>query len=96
MNIDKDNKTITVAQNTGVTVSVALLIMFTGAIITLASSYADFQNRLTQAENKLTGLNTDIIRLKADGTDAKIKLTEIQTQLKSIDTSLLEIKQKLN
>lgn len=95
MEINKQNKTITITQNTGITISIALVIMLTGALFTLATYFADQRNRLTIVESAQVSLRGDITKLQTESTDSRIKYTEIQTQLKSIDTTLLEIKEKL-
>jgi len=50
MEINKSSKTITITQNTGITISIALVVMFAGALFTLATYFADQRNRLTHVE----------------------------------------------
>lgn len=95
MDFNKAQKTITISQSTGITVSLTLIIMFAGAIFTSATWIADMRNRITDVE-KTSDLNaTDIATLKSESTTTQVKFTEIQTQLKGIDATLLEIKAKL-
>lgn len=95
MKYDKDQKTITLSQNTGITVSVALLTMFAGAIFTIATWSTDMRRSTIQNTQDITTIQADIIELRADSIDGRVKLTEIQTQLKNIDLSLIEIKERL-
>lgn len=95
MEINKRDRTITISQNTGITVSVALAAMFAGAIFTVATWAADIRNRVTATELTSTDNTTEIIKLQGQYNESQIKLTEIQTQLKSIDTTLLEIKERV-
>lgn len=95
MEINRENKTITITQNTGITVSIALILMFAGAIFTTATWVADMRNRVSALENTTNTQSTYITKLQADSTTSQVKFTEIQTQLKSIDTTLVEIKERL-
>lgn len=95
MKYDKQARTITISQNTGITVSFALLIMFAGAIFTIATWVGDTRHNTTQNTTDISSLKADVVKLQGSDTETKVKLTEIQTQLKSIDTSLLEIKERL-
>lgn len=93
MRYDKDHKTITISQNTGITVSIALLIMFAGAVFTIATWTTDVRRTSLQNSTDITNLQADVVKLQAENIDARVKLTEIQTQLKNIDLSLIEIKE---
>lgn len=95
MEINKTSKTITISQNTGITMSLAFMIMIAGALITGVSWINTTQNRIDNLTISVQGQRVEINQLKTDSTNSQIKFTEIQTQLKSIDTTLLEIKDKL-
>ena len=95
MKYDKDSKTITISQNTGVTLSITLIIMFAGAIFTVSTWVSDTRYNTAQNTRDITTVRADVVKLQTEGTDAKVKFTEIQTQLKGIDASLLEIKESL-
>lgn len=92
MKYDKATKTITISQNTGITFSVALLIMFSGAVFTVATWVGDTRHATQDNTRDISSLKDDVTKLKGSDTETKVKLTEIQTQLKAIDTSLIEIK----
>ncbi len=96
MEINRTNKTITISQNTGVTFSVAFLIMVAGALVTGTTWVAGMDNRTRSIEEHTTTNTQDIGRLKSESTTNQVKFTEIQTQLKSIDATLVEIKERLN
>lgn len=95
MEINRKDKTLTISQNTGVTVSLALVIMFSGAVFTGATWLADVRNRISNIELTDAQQQTDISRLKSESTTNQVKFSEIQTQLKSIDSTLVEIKDRL-
>lgn len=93
MEINREKKTITVNQNTGITISVTLLIMFAGAIYTLATTFTDLRGRINQAEQNIITTRTDITNLQSDNVSSKVEFSKIQTQLSNIETTLLEIKE---
>lgn len=93
MDHSKKSKTITVSQNTGITISVTLVIMFSGALFTGATWIADMRNRTANLELVQTRHNNDINALKSDSVNSQIKFTEIQTQLKGIEALLIELKE---
>lgn len=95
MQYDKENRQITVSQNTGVTLSVALIIMFAGAIMTATTTFNRIDTRGKQNAETTTDLRERVTKLEAESNESQVKFTEIQTQLKSIDANLLEIKEKL-
>ena len=95
MEINREKKTVTITQNTGITLSVALVVMLAGGLFTIATWVADQRNRLTITEGTVLNIRADVTKLQAESTDSRIKYTEIQTQLKSIDATLLEIKERL-
>lgn len=95
MEINRTAKTLTISQNTGITFSVAFLIMLAGALITGTTWISSMQSRTEALEKSSIESKADIAKLKNESTQTQIKFTEIQTQLKSIDTTLLEIKEKL-
>lgn len=95
MTVNKD-KTITIKQTTGVNISLALLVMAVGALVTFTTFISDIKNRSIDNRNEIINIKAEMEKVKADANDSKIRLTEIQTQLKSIDTTLLEIKARLN
>lgn len=95
MKYDKETKTITLSQNTGVTISLMFLILIGGAIAS-ASTWVSMVNSKVDFLEKVTGDNaSNIMGLQADSNASKVKYAEIQTQLKSIDTTLIEIKQAM-
>lgn len=95
MKIDKELKTITISQNTGITFSLALLIMLGGALITATTWVSNTASQVHALEAKSNTQQSDIDALKAESVTTQVKLTEIQTQLKGIDVSLVEIKESL-
>lgn len=95
MKLDRERKTITISQNTGITVSVMLMIMFTGAVATATTWVATTENRVSAVEERSSSNKNDINKLKTENTNALVKFTEIQSQLKSMDITLTEIKSKL-
>lgn len=96
MEVNRTKKTITISQNTGITVSIALVLMFAGAIFTVATWTTDVRNITQRNKTDIVDLRNDVTQLKVDSTTSQVKFTEIQTQLKSIDATLLEIKERLN
>ena len=95
MNYDKDKKQITVSRNTGVTVSLTLLIMFSGALVTATINYNNLGNGVQRNTDAIKKLEMDNSQLSADNVQAKVEFSKIQVQLKSIETNLLEIKERL-
>ena len=94
MEVNKKTKTITVSQNTGITVSITLIIMFAGALITGTTWLTDMRNRTSNLELAQTRHGDDINILKAESVNSQIKFTEIQTQLKAIEALLIELKDR--
>ncbi len=92
MKYDKATKTITISQNTGITISLAILIMLCGAVFTIATWVGDTRHSTQDNTRDIVVIKDDVAKLKGSDTETKVKLTEIQTQLRSIDTSLVEIK----
>lgn len=95
MKYDKTSKTITLSQNTGITVTVTLAFMFAGACFTIATWVGDTRHNTATNTQDIGNLKSDVTKLQSENIDTKVKLTEIQTQLKSIDISLIEIKERL-
>lgn len=93
MTRDTENKTITLKQNTAINVSVALLIMFSGALITATLAFADLQNKVLAHAKEIPEIKEDIVTVKAENIILKVELTKVQTQLTSIEGHLLDIKQ---
>lgn len=93
MKLDHETKTITISQNTGITFSVAFLLMVAGALISGAVWVANTQSHIDEVTRQVEVTRQDVEQLKSDTNDAKVKYAEIQTQLKSIDATLIEIKQ---
>lgn len=79
---------IILSQKTYITLSLSLVIMIGGALITATSWFVTLQNQVT--------LNaSDITDLKADNITSKVQLAEIKSQLTNIDSNILDIKQRL-
>lgn len=95
MEFNKDSRTITISQNTGITVSVALMVMFAGAVFTVATWSTDVRRSTIDNTQSITDIKADVAKLQIESVDSRVKFSEIQTQLKSIDLSLVEIKERL-
>lgn len=88
-------KGITISTNSAITVSLALVLMFAGAVWTGAITVSSWDNRVSALEKQDVEQDKKIIELSSDNVNAKVQLSEIQTQLKNIDTNILDIKQRL-
>lgn len=95
MTKNSENKTITIKQSTGFNISLIILVMAVGAIITFTTFISDIKTRSVDNKNKISDIERDLQGIHNETNDSKIKYTEIQTQLKNIDATLVEIKQKL-
>lgn len=93
MEINRKDKTLTISQNTGITVSITLVIMFAGAVFTLATTFTDFRAKISTSEQNIVQIKSDIINLQNDNVNSKVEFSKIQTQLSSIETTLIEIKE---
>ncbi len=79
---------IILSQKTYITLSLSLVIMIGGALITATTWFVTLQNQVT--------MNTsDIANLKADNITAKVQLAEIKSQLSNIDSNIQDIKERL-
>jgi hypothetical protein len=92
---NKDEKTLTLSRNTFLNISVGILIMLGGALVTATISFQNLRNQVSQNTITAQKNNDNILRLQTDGTSAKIELTKIQTQLSSIESTLIELKEGL-
>lgn len=90
---NKQEKTFTITQNTGVTVSIALLIMFAGAVISATTWVTTTQSRIDGITKSVQESREQISDISKRTTSGELKFVEIQTQLRGIDAALLEIKQ---
>lgn len=79
---------IILSQKTYITLSLSLVIMIGGALITATTWFVTLQNQVTMNAS-------DITDLKADNITAKVQLAEIKSQLSNIDSNILDIKQRL-
>jgi len=79
---------IILSQKTYITLSLSLVIMIGGALITATTWFVTLQNQVTMS-------TSDIADLKADNITAKVQLAEIKSQLSNIDSNILDIKQRL-
>ncbi len=89
---NKEEKTFTITQNTGVTVSIALLVMLAGAVMSGTTWVNTTQSRIDSLAQSVKENRANIAELTKKTNESDVKFVEIQTQLKSIDTTLLEIK----
>ena len=89
---NKEEKTFTITQNTGVTVSIALLLMLAGAVISSTTWVNTTQSRIDALTQSVRENRSSITELTKKTNESDLKFVEIQTQLKSIDVTLLEIK----
>lgn len=92
MTYNKEEKTLTISQNTGITFSVAFFLMVAGAISTGAVWVNNTQSRLDGAVASIKENREEITKLKTSDTSNQIKFTEIQTQLKGIGVTQEELK----
>lgn len=92
---DKEQKTFTITQSTGITFSLALLLMLAGAVISATTWVTTTQARIDNLALSVKENRENITNLTKKSNDSDVKFVEIQTQLKSIDSNLLEIKAKL-
>ena len=95
MTKDNETKTITLKQSTGFNISLVILVMAIGAIITFTTFISDIKTRSIDNHNRIVEMEQDINKMQAETNESKVKYSEIQTQLKNIDATLIEIKQKL-
>lgn len=95
VSVDREQKTITISQNTGITISVALGLMIAGVLVTSVTFMNGLINRTTNLEIATSQHQTDIKTLQYDNAAAKITAAKLETRLTSIDTTLLEIKERL-
>lgn len=92
---NKEEKTFTITQNTGVTVSIALLVMLAGAVMSGTTWVNTTQSRIDSLTQSIKENRANIAELTKKTNESDVKFVEIQTQLKSIDTTLFEIKSAL-
>ena len=95
MTKDSKDKTITLKQSTGFNISLVILVMAVGAVITFTTFITDIKSRSIDNKNRLNAVEEDLQKIHNETNDSKVKYSEIQVQLKNIDATLLEIKQKL-
>lgn len=95
VSVDSERKTITISQNTGITISVAFSLMIAGFLVTSVTFMNGLINRTTNLEIATSQHQTDIKTLQDDDAAAKITEAKLETRLTSIDTTLLEIKERL-
>ncbi len=95
MTKDNETKTITLKQSTGFNISLVILVMAVGAVITFTTFITDIKSRSIDNKNRLNAVEEDLQKIHNENNDSKVKYSEIQVQLKNIDETLLEIKQKL-
>lgn len=89
---DKDQKTFTITQSTGVTFSLALLLMIGGAVVSATTWVTTTQSRMDNVIASVKDNSEEINKLKATDTTNQIKFTEIQTELKNIVLGQEELK----
>lgn len=92
---DKEQKTFTITQSTGITFSLALLLMLASAVVSATTWVTTTQGRIDNLALSVKENRENITNLTKKANDSDVKFVEIQTQLKSIDANLLEIKDKL-
>lgn len=95
MTKDSKDKTITLKQSTGFNISLVILVMAIGAVITFTTFITDIKNRSIDNKNRILELEQELVKINNENNESKVKYSEIQTQLKNIDATLIEIKQKL-
>lgn len=89
---DREQKTFTITQNTGITFSLALLLMISGAVISATTWVTTTQSRMDNVIASVKENQEEINKLKATDTTNQIKFTEIQTELKNIVLGQDELK----
>lgn len=94
--MDKDKKTITITQNTGITLSVTFLIMLLGVTISTVTWFNLVNSQIKMLDNRTSDNASDILKLKTESTATQIKFSEIQAQLKNIEATLSDIKQRVH
>lgn len=85
---DKDQKTFTITQGTGVTLSLTLLIMLVTAVGSIATWVSTIQSRIDNLASSVKENRDNITDLIKRSNDSDVKFVEIQTQLKSIDVNI--------
>lgn len=85
---DKDQKTFTITQGTGVTLSLTLLIMLVTAAGSIATWVSTTQSRIDNLASSVKENRENITDLIKRSNDSDVKFVEIQTQLKSIDVNI--------
>ena len=92
MNYNRDDRTITVKQATGVYTSIGFLITLGIALFFSSQCLTTIQNRVDSAVTSIKENREEINKLKTSDTSNQIKFTEIQTQLKGIGVTQEELK----
>lgn len=85
---DKEQKTFTITQSTGVTFSLALLLMIGGAVVSATTWVTTTQSRMDNVIASVKENRENITDLIKRSNDSDVKFVEIQTQLKSIDVNI--------
>lgn len=85
---DKEQKTFTITQSTGVTFSLALLLMIGGAVVSATTWVTTTQSRMDNVIASVKENRKNITDLIKRSNDSDVKFVEIQTQLKSIDVNI--------
>ena len=91
----EEPKTITIKQNTAINVSVAIVIMFAGALITATTMFVELRGQVAVNKSGVEQMNVDISNLKAENTIVKVELAKVQSQLTSIESHLIDLKEGL-
>ena len=92
MNYNHEEKTLTISQNTGITFSVAFLLMIASALVACTLWVNTIQSRVDSSVLSIKENREEINKLKTSDTSNQIKFTEIQTELKGIGATQEELK----
>lgn len=92
---DKQNKTVTLTQNTAIGVSLGFLIVLGTMLMTVTTAFVDVKNQVGQNKLDIAQLQEDTNKLEIETINAKVEFSKIQAQLTSIETNIIEIKERL-
>lgn len=95
MHVDKQQKTVTIKQNTAINISLAFLLVIAGALMTATTAFVEMKNRVHTNERSIQALSDKTNRLDTETINARVEFSKIQTQLLNIETNIIEIKERL-
>lgn len=86
-------KTITIKQNTAINVSVAVIVMFAGALVTATTMFVELRGQVNLHTIQIKEAEARIANQEAESNLVKVEMAKVQTQLTAIESHLIDIKE---